>query len=201
MVANSVARSPSAQPNPEPSPPETTATGVPSFATVYRSYFHFVWSSAKALGVSPGAVDDVVQEVFVTIHARLHTVQQPESLRSWVYGVVRRTVSGYRRSRAAKTVDAETVFVEDSFESNAPTPFQHVEQTDEMQLLAQLLNVLDDAKREVFVLAELEEMTVPEIAEMLEIPLNTVYSRLRTARQLFEQAFARHNAREKRGTP
>jgi len=153
------------------------------------------------LGVSPGAIEDVVQEVFMTIHARLHTVQQPDSLRSWIYGVVRRTVSGYRRSRAAKTADAEVFFVEDSFESSSLTPFQHIEQNDDMQLLFQLLSSLDDAKREVFVLAELEEMTVPEIAEMLEIPLNTAYSRLRTARQLFEQAFARHSAREKRGTP
>jgi len=137
----------------------------------------------------------------VTIHARLHTVQQPESLRSWVYGVVRRTVSGYRRSRAGKAAGSEVFFVEDSFESNQLTPFRHVQQNDDMQLLVQLLNGLDEAKREAFVLAELEQMTVPEIAQALEIPLNTAYSRLRTARQLFEQAFARHSAREKRGFP
>jgi RNA polymerase sigma-70 factor (ECF subfamily) len=70
-----------------------------------------------------------------------------------------------------------------------------------LQLLAKLLRDLDDAKREVFVLAELEEMTAPEISEALDIPLNTVYSRLRAARQLFEQALARHSLRDKGGKP
>jgi RNA polymerase sigma-70 factor (ECF subfamily) len=60
---------------------------------------------------------------------------------------------------------------------------------------------LDDVKREVFVLADLEQMSAPEIAEALEIPLNTVYSRLRTARRAFEDALARRRAQGKRMEP
>ena len=71
----------------------TRSRKVPSFQSVYREYFDFVWSSARRLGVAPDAIDDLVQEVFIVIHAKLHTLEKPEALRSWIYGVVRRTVS------------------------------------------------------------------------------------------------------------
>ena len=65
-----------------------------------------------------------------------------------------------------------------------------------MRHLHELLSALDDEKRAVFVLAELEQMTAPEIADALSIKLNTVYSRLRAARKKFETALQRHRARE-----
>jgi RNA polymerase sigma-70 factor (ECF subfamily) len=171
-----------------------------SFAAVYKAYFDFVWSSVRRFGVSEDAVDDVVQEAFVIIHARLHTLRQPDSLRSWVYGVVRRTVSGYRRSQRAKGAAEFAPDVADaSLSGYQLTPLEQTERNGQLQLLAQLLSELDDAKREVFVLAEIEEMTAPEIAEALDIPLNTAYSRLRAARQGFEQALSRHTARERAG--
>ena len=79
------------------------------------------------------------------------------------------------------------------------TPFDLVEQNEKVKLLFILLEELDEPKREVFMMAELAELTVPEIAEILEIPLNTAYSRLRAARQAFEEALVRHSARRERG--
>jgi RNA polymerase sigma-70 factor, ECF subfamily len=195
---NSAARAPDSPAQPGPGThPATDA--LPSFSAVYKAYFDFVWSSVRRLGVGEETVDDVVQEVFVIIHSRLHTLQQPDSLRSWVYGVVRRTVSGYHRARRAKDGQGlEVSLLDETFPSIQLTPFELTEQNDQVQLLAKLLDELDDPKREVFVLAEIDEMTVPEIAQALEIPLNTAYSRLRTARQAFEQALARHTAHEKR---
>jgi RNA polymerase sigma-70 factor (ECF subfamily) len=171
---------------------------VPSFAAIYELYFDFVWASVRSLGVSSEALDDVVQEVFVVIHSRIHTLQQPDSLRSWIYGVVRRTVSSYRRSRRTRetTVYDPGVF-DETLQSNQLTPFELANRNDQLQLLSKVLAELDAAKREVFMLAELEEMPVPEIAQALEIPLNTAYSRLRAARQAFEQALARTAARER----
>jgi RNA polymerase sigma-70 factor (ECF subfamily) len=87
--------------------------------------------------------------------------------------------------------------VEGEAESRAPTPLEQTERNAELQLLARLLDELDEPKREVFALVELEELSVPEAAEVLEIPLNTAYSRLRAARQAFEAALARHEARTK----
>ena len=172
-----------------------TGTPAPSFLTLYYKYFDFVWSSTKYLGVGPDAIDDVVQEVFMVIHSRLHTQQHPEAMRSWIYGIVRRTVSTRRRSNRARTgLEARW---EQARVVTPATPLQLAERSAQVELLASLLAELDDPKREVVVAAELEEMSVPEIAEALEIPLNTAYSRLRAARQLFEERLARRTAREK----
>lgn len=191
---NSAARSPAASPELDS---RRSAGVLPSFPEIYECYLDFVWSSVRRFGVGEEAVDDVVQEVFVIIHSRLHTVQQPNSLRSWIYGVVRRTVSGHRRSlRARGGLGVDFAFFEGTLVSGQPTPSEQNEQNDRLRLLATLLTELDEPKREVFVLAELEEMPVPEIAQALEIPLNTAYSRLRAARQAFEQALARHTLRE-----
>jgi RNA polymerase sigma-70 factor (ECF subfamily) len=166
-----------------------------SFLALYHRYFDFVWSSAKYLGVGPDAIDDIVQDVFMVIHARLHTQQHPDAMRSWIYGIVRRTVSTHRRSNRARTgLEARW---EQSRATSPATPLQLTERAAQVELLAAILAELDEPKREVFVAAELEEMTVPEIAEAFEIPLNTAYSRLRAARQAFEDRLAQRGAREK----
>jgi RNA polymerase sigma-70 factor, ECF subfamily len=172
------------------------------FESIYRQYFDFVWASVRRLGVSPPATDDVVQEVFMVIHSRLHTLEQPEALRSWIYGVVRRTVSGYHRSRRAREASGAALGAEPDLRRVPPTPFDLTEQSDQVKLLWSLLEELDEPKREVFAMAELDELTVPEIAEILEIPLNTAYSRLRAARRAFEDALARRSAQhEGQGRP
>jgi RNA polymerase sigma-70 factor (ECF subfamily) len=171
---------------------------VPPFSEIYRLYFDFVWSSARHLGVASENIDDVVQEVFIVIHAKLHTLQQPDSLRSWIYGVARRTVSGHRRTHKLK--HANGVGLEKMDESavrHGATPLDVAEQNAELELLSGILAEIDEPKREVFILAELEELTVPEIASALDLPLNTAYSRLRAARLAFEAALARRAARPK----
>jgi RNA polymerase sigma-70 factor (ECF subfamily) len=172
---------------------------LPTFHAVYRQYFDFVWSCTRRLGIEPAAMDDVVQEIFIVIHAKLHTLEHPEALRSWVYSIVRRTVSTHRRAGRARAAVGITIGVDIEVESLAPTPFEQTEKNAELELLSRLLATLDEPKREVFALVELEELTVPEAAEALEIPLNTAYSRLRAARQAFEAALARVEKRN-RGT-
>jgi len=173
---------------------------VSPFESIYRQYFDFVWSSVRRLGVSPAATEDVVQEVFIVIHSRLHTLEQPQALRSWIYGIVRRTVSGHHRSRRVREAWGAALAVEPNPQPLPRTPSDLAEQNDQVRLLFALLDELDETKREVFMMAELDELTVPEIADILEIPLNTAYSRLRAARQAFEEALGRHVARgERRG--
>jgi RNA polymerase sigma-70 factor (ECF subfamily) len=172
-------------------------SNVPSFQEIYRQYFDFVWSSAARFGTEPSAMDDLVQEVFVVIHAKLHTLEKPESLRSWIYSIVRRTASHHRRARRNHVTASIAAGMEEQALSTEPTPLDHTERNVELQLLASLLAELDEPKREVFALVELHELTVPEAAEALEIPLNTAYSRLRAARHAFELALARHHARSK----
>lgn len=179
-----------------PRPSET----LPVFSDIYEHYFDFVWASSRRLGVEKEAIDDVVQEIFIVIHQRLHTLERAEALRSWIYGIVRRTVSNYHRSRRVKNAATASLAVDaDALETAPPTPFELTEQNDQVKLLEALLAELPAPKREVFVLAEIEELSVPEIADALEIPLNTAYSRLRSARQVFEAALSRHSANSSGG--
>jgi RNA polymerase sigma-70 factor (ECF subfamily) len=108
---------------------------------------------------------------------------------------VRRTVSDHRRAQHTRAKSAGTLAVQVELEQPRPrTPLDLKEQSDQVKLLWELLEEIAWPKREVFMLAELEEMTVPEIAEALEIPLNTAYSRLRAARIAFEEGLARRAA-------
>lgn len=174
-----------------PQPPE-----VLSFEAVYQQHFEFVWAMTRRFGVAPEAMDDVVQEVFLVVNAKLSTVERPESLRSWLYSIVRRTASGHRRKvnhhRASSPVTVEEL----PDGEGTPTPADLAEQNEQVRRLWSLLQELDPPKRELFIMAELEEFTCPEIAEALNIPLNTAYSRLRHAREAFEAALARHKARK-----
>lgn len=170
---------------------------LPSFDAIYEQYFDFVWSSAQRLGVSGAAMDDVVQEIFIVIHSKLPTLRQPSSLRSWIYGVARRTVSDHRRALRTRAQSADAHAIQAELEQSWPrTPLDLKEQSEQVKLLFSVLDEIAWPKREVFMLAELEEMTVPEIAEALEIPLNTAYSRLRAARLAFEENLARRAARD-----
>lgn len=162
-----------------------------SFASLYRQHFDFVWTAVRRLGVNPPATDDVVQEVFMVIHSRLHTLERPEALRSWIHGIVRRVANHYHRSQRSRLASTASLAAEPDAPL-PPTPFDQTEQNDKVRLLRTVLLQLDVAKRDVFMMAELDELTVPEIAEILEIPLNTAYSRLRAARQAFEAALASH---------
>lgn len=172
-------------------------TEIPSFKEVYRDYFDFVWSSARRLGIQPSGMDDLIQEVFIVIHAKLHTLEKQQSLRSWVYSVVRRTASNHRRAGRAHADASSGPPGDGEALSREPTPLEQTERNAGLQLLMTLLDQLDEPKREIFSLVDVEDLSVPEAAEILGIPLNTAYSRLRVARQSFEAALARHEARTK----
>ena len=173
---------------------------LPDFESLYDDYADFVWRNARRLGVLPAAVDDVVQEVFLVAHRRLSEVERPQALRAWMFSIVIRVVREHRRHvrrkdpaqrRGATIVDPEQLA-----DGRSNCPQACAERADAVRLLHQMLSELDDAKREVFVLAELEEMTELEIAEVLGENLNTVHSRLRAARKGFENAAQRQRLRD-----
>jgi RNA polymerase sigma-70 factor (ECF subfamily) len=174
--------------------PGLVAVPLPSFKDIYKTYFDFVWSSAGHLGAASEAIDDVVQDVFLVIHGKLHTLQRPEALRSWIYGIVRRTVSDHRRARKVRAAAGAMLISEPK--PRQRTPLDFTEMNSELDMLKRILSKLDEQKREVFVMVEVLEMTAPEVAQSLEIPLNTAYSRLRQAREAFEVALSGLNGRE-----
>jgi len=171
-----------------------------SFQAIYNQYLNFVWSTARHLGAETDAIDDVVQDVFIVIHSKLSTLQRPEALRSWIYGIVRRTVSDHRRSRGSRDAARNRHSDEINSTSSAQaSPLDLIERKSELELLENILEKLDEPTREIFVMVEVLEMTVPEVVQALEIPLNTAYSRLRLAREEFEKALARHDLGELNG--
>jgi RNA polymerase sigma-70 factor (ECF subfamily) len=194
--SNSKAEAPAILPYADPGP-GLSPSAVPPFQAIYKQYFDFVWSSARHLGAARDAIDDVVQDVFIVIHSKLATLRNPEALRSWISGIVRRTVSDYRRSSRTRDAAGARLGAElKATRPSQPSPLDVAERNADLDLLESVLAELDEPKREVFVMVEVLEMTVPEVVQSLEIPLNTAYSRLRMARQSFEDALARHEARD-----
>jgi RNA polymerase sigma-70 factor (ECF subfamily) len=159
------------------------------FETVYREHFRFVWRTVRRLGIEGALVDDVVQEVFVVVHRRLGDFEGRSAAKTWLYGIVRRVVADHRRTMRRKPLgtaaDGEGL---DGASAPEAGPEASAEQAERVRLLHQLLSQLDEAKREVFILAELEGLTLAEIAEALGVNANTVASRLRAARREFEAA-------------
>lgn len=167
-----------------------------AFEAVYDEWFDFVWRSARRLGVHESSLDDVAQDVFVVVYRRLAEFEGRSTLKTWLFGITLRVVSDWRRTKRRKGGLSELPS-EEVLASPGASPSSELERRQGARLLSGLLEQLDDEKREVFVMIELEEMSAPEVAQLLEIPLNTVYSRLRVAREDFERSLTRHRARER----
>jgi RNA polymerase sigma-70 factor (ECF subfamily) len=166
---------------------------------MYNAYFDFVFRSARRLGVPDAMVDDVVQETFLVVFRRIGEFEGRSTLKTWIYGILRLVAKGHRRAeRRAPSLDGVGPSRPiDWIGSDAPGPQESAARAEAMNVLYGLLDALDEDAREVFVLAELEEMTAPEIADALGQNVNTVYTRLRAARADFESAVARHRARDR----
>jgi RNA polymerase sigma-70 factor, ECF subfamily len=176
-----------------PAAPDLTRAELrPSVGEIYRTHFDFVWRTARRLGVEPQQIDDVVQEVFITVHRRLDTFEGRSEVRTWLFGITRRVVSGHRRTRRRKPpFEATHGEVPEAEPSHGEAALA---QKQGAQLLYALLDQLDEEKREAFVLSELEELSGPDIAQMLGLSLSCVYARIRSARQAFDQALRRYHA-------
>jgi len=169
------------------------------FEAIYDEHFAFVWRSARRLGVSEASASDVAQEVFLIVLRRLSSFEGRSSLKTWLFGILIGVVRNHRRSRRRERAVLEptsTFEREPTAPANDPDPHASAAKAEAVRLLYEMLDELDDDKREVFVLAELEQFTAPAIAEALGVNLNTVYSRLRAARRAFEDAVARRRARD-----
>jgi RNA polymerase sigma-70 factor (ECF subfamily) len=147
-----------------------------------------VWRVLRRLGVSERDVEDVCQEAFLVVHRRLDEFEGRSSLRTWIYGICARVASEHRR-RPHLRLEA---LGEAPPDGSVPAP-QHddLERRRALEQLDRALGELDDDKRAVFVLYELEELPMSEIAETLGCPLQTAYSRLHAARRVVGLAFAR----------
>jgi RNA polymerase sigma-70 factor (ECF subfamily) len=174
----------------------SATTGPPvSFSVLYREHFRFVWRVARGLGVPAPRIEDAVQDVFVVVHRRLAEYDGRAPLRAWLFEITRRVAHDHRRTVRRK--ESAEPLDEAMGDSAQPGPARLAEAFEDLRLVEAILADMDEERCEVFVLAEIEQMTAPEIAETLGCNLNTVYSRLRRARETFHAAAARARGEER----
>jgi RNA polymerase sigma-70 factor, ECF subfamily len=168
--------------------------GQPTFERVYDDFFDFVYRNTRRLGVPPSAADDVVQEVFMVLHRRLAEYDGRATLQSWVYGILANTVRDYRRSFRRKQAPLVAAECDEQLgpASTRTSPEHRAQVKQDLRLLMELLDDLPEAQRELIVLADLEQLSVPEICEHIGGNSNTVYSRLRVARDNLKAKLTRH---------
>jgi len=171
--------------------PESVSTGPkhPEFTAIYANYFAFVWRCLRTRGVPDRGLDDAVQEVFIVVHRGLAGFRGESQLRTWLYGIVRNVA--YKQARRVRRKErAEPI--DDQMRSSEPTPSERAEEAQAANFVHRFALGLDHKKREIFMLAMVEQFSIPEVAEMTGVPLNTAYTRLRAARAEFRAALERH---------
>lgn len=169
----------------------------PQVEEVYEAHFDFVFRTARRLGTPAAQIDDVVQEVFVVVQRRLAEFEGRSELKTWLFAITRRVVRAHQRQHARQS-RASMDEIDGLADLQTPDAESQLVADEDTRLLYALLDELDEEKREVFVLSELEEMSGPAIAEALDLHLSNVYARVRVARQAFDAALRRHRARESR---
>jgi RNA polymerase sigma-70 factor (ECF subfamily) len=169
--------------------PENRAFGV-----IYAENFGFVWRCLRSLGVAPAVLDDATQDVFLVVHRRLASYRPDVAVRTWLYGIVKRVASNARRSQKRKGAHQALGVEPPSVDRG---PLQRAEDAELAAFVHRFMDQLSEPKRDLFLLAIVEELAIPEVAATLSIPLNTAYSRLRSVRQEFQRALERERCRER----
>lgn len=163
----------------------TAATGQPHLQVdqVYRDHFEFVWTNLRRFGVSPELIEDACHDVFVVVHRRASEFDPGRSsLTTWVFGIVRRVASDHRRSRQRRERKLSHI------QAHAVRLAPHSGQTtaEARSLALQFLGSIDEEHAAIFVLSQLYDVPLREIAVSLELNPNTVASRLRATRKRFK---------------
>lgn len=165
---------------------------VPS---AYDAHVDFVWRLLVRLGVPTANVEDAVQEVFLVLHRRRDEFTGTSALRTWLGGIAVRVASDQRRGQQRTRHRLAEL---DRIPRIPPRePSQALEEREAFTLVQGLLDQLSEEQRTVFVLAEFEELTLREIADITDVNANTVSSRLRLARQRFEALVQQSRSRER----
>jgi RNA polymerase sigma-70 factor, ECF subfamily len=171
------------------------ATEALHFSRVYVEHFDFVWRAARGLGANPANVDDVVQEVFLIVHRKLGSLEHPEALRSWLFGITRRVCKDHRRSAARRGLHVE---LDQQREINPDRdPQAHAVGRQELRLVERYVDGLDEENRALFFLTLVEGLSIADAAKALNVNANTTYSRVRVLRQDLQALLTQDGERSK----
>jgi RNA polymerase sigma-70 factor (ECF subfamily) len=170
--------------------PSAAASEVePAFRKAFEEHARYVWRALLGLGVAEADVPDASQQVFVVLHDRLGDLLPGASLRTFVYGICLRVASDFRRRAHRRH---ERLVAEPPERATDVSPERRAADREALGALEAALDRLPAAQREVFVLFEMEELPMDQIAEALACPLPTAYSRLRLARRAITELLGEH---------
>lgn len=161
----------------------------PDFRTIFEENARFVWRSLLGLGVGPSDVADASQQVFVVLGKKLDQIARDCSLRTFLYGICLRVASDFR-GRAHLRREHLCALPPEAIDSVNPEGL--TSHREALVRLQSALDTLEPAQQEVFVLYEIEEMTLAEVAKAVGCPLQTAYSRLRAARKAVSELLGEH---------
>lgn len=159
---------------------------------VHRAHGAFVWATLQRLGGRPNDLDDLYQETLLVVHRRGGSYDPAAPLRPWLYGVCVRVVAGWRRRAHVRREEPRAAVPEAAVGS---TPEDEAARRDAQEILLACLDEMDLERRAVFVMFEIDELPCDHIAEMIGVPVGTVYSRLHAARDEFRRIAARWQRR------
>ncbi|RYE83038.1 MAG: RNA polymerase sigma factor, partial [Myxococcales bacterium] len=156
---------------------------MPSFPEIFQSLAPVVWRFLRRLGVAESELEDLCQEVFLLVHDRLPTFDGDSSLKTWVLGIALRVAANHRRLARVRREVPTADLPDEAFE--APQEAL-IDQRSAIEQLQRVLTDLDEDKRAVFVLHDIEEVPMAQIAPLVGCPLQTAYARLYAARRLLQ---------------
>jgi RNA polymerase sigma-70 factor, ECF subfamily len=167
------------------------------FKDIFQREFDYVWTSLRRLGVRDADAEDVAQELFVQVYRRMDAYDPARPLRPWLFAFAFRCASDWRRLARHRVENLEDPDRRPADQGGADDA---VARAEDRHLVERALEHVDLERRGVFILFELDEVPMKDIAESLGIPLFTAYSRLRLARQEFTVAIRRLQALREPGT-
>lgn len=164
------------------------------FGLVYEAHFQLVFRTLQRFGVPASQVDDALQDVFLIVCRSLPGFRGDSSLTTWIFGITFRVASAYTRRlrRQGQPLEVSAELRDD----RTLDPHELTSRGEAVIALYAALAELDSDKRAVFILAEFEQLSVPEIAVIVGVNVNTAASRLRAARKQFESAVRRLRAKD-----
>lgn len=171
------------------------APGAVDFEAVFTAHADFAWRSLRRLGVAERDLEDVCQEVFLVVLRGLDRFEARSSIKTWVYGICRGVAANHRRKGANAREVPDQARIDRTAEESLPGARALDSALGDRQLLEMLLGRLSPEQREVFVLYEIEELSMREVSAAVGCPQDTAYSRLSAARRAIEAELRRLRAR------
>jgi RNA polymerase sigma-70 factor (ECF subfamily) len=167
-----------------------TRTSVvrPDFRVIFEEHFTYVWNSLRHFGVRTNDLEDLAHEVFFRVHERLGEYDPSRSLRPWLFAFAFRVAASHRRlaRHQVEVLGTDPDPADDGLRAD-----DALIRRDDLELALKALDAVELDRRAVFVLHEMDETPIPDVASALGIPTSTAYSRLRLARQEFNVAIKR----------